>query len=205
MITYIYIYGIHNWRILWSSYRKLAWVGFEPTTTEFRLDALTEWAISPWVQLALRANFVQLFQFHRLLSVTFHFGYYLFFIYVFICISKAYFSNKAVELVNLPSILCNTHLVSLLKDFSYKFARPTALYNLNHLWIFLYSILQICIQYKYWSVFGRSFLVLYVTTELLLLRILVMATLSQVILVNKQRKNLTKWLKFWEPGKTHFH
>ena len=30
------IYGIHNWRIIWSSYRKLVWVGFEPTTTEFR-------------------------------------------------------------------------------------------------------------------------------------------------------------------------
>ena len=34
-------YGIHHWRTLWSSYRKLAWVGFEPTTTEFRSEALT--------------------------------------------------------------------------------------------------------------------------------------------------------------------
>ena len=60
----IYIYGIHHWRIFRSSYRKLAWVGFEPTTTEFRSDALTDWAIRPWVQLALRANFVHLLQFH---------------------------------------------------------------------------------------------------------------------------------------------
>ena len=30
---YIYIYGIHHWRIFRSSYRKLAWVGFEPMTT----------------------------------------------------------------------------------------------------------------------------------------------------------------------------
>ena len=57
-------YGIHHWSIFRSSYRKLAWVGFEPTTTEFRSDALTDWAIRPWVQLALRANFVQLLQFH---------------------------------------------------------------------------------------------------------------------------------------------
>ena len=57
-------YGIHHWRIFRSSYRKLAWVGFEPTTTEFRSDALTDWAIRPWVQLALRANFVQLLQFY---------------------------------------------------------------------------------------------------------------------------------------------
>ena len=40
---YIYIYGIHHWRIFRSSYRKLAWVGFEPPTTEFRSDALTDW------------------------------------------------------------------------------------------------------------------------------------------------------------------
>ena len=57
-------HGIHHWRIFRSSYRKLALVGFEPTTTEFRSDALTDWAIRPWVQLALRANFVQLLQFH---------------------------------------------------------------------------------------------------------------------------------------------
>ena len=43
---YLYIYGIHHRKILWSSYRKLAWVGFEPTTTEFRSDTITDWAIS---------------------------------------------------------------------------------------------------------------------------------------------------------------
>ena len=57
-------YGIHHWTILRSCYRKLAWVGFEPTTTEFHSDALTDWTIRSWVQLALRANFVQLLQFH---------------------------------------------------------------------------------------------------------------------------------------------
>ena len=31
---YICIYGIHPWRIFRSSYKKLTWVGFEPTTTE---------------------------------------------------------------------------------------------------------------------------------------------------------------------------
>ena len=64
-------YGIHHWRILW----KMAWVGFEPTINEFRSDAVTDWAIRPWVQLALRANFVQLLQFYCLFSVTFNFGY----------------------------------------------------------------------------------------------------------------------------------
>ena len=73
---YIYIYGTHHWSLIWSSYRKLAWVGFEPTTIEFHSDALTDWAIRPWVQLALRTNFVQLLQFHHLFSVTFHFGYW---------------------------------------------------------------------------------------------------------------------------------
>ena len=63
-------YGINHWRIFRSSYRKLALVGFEPTTTEFRLNALSDWAIRPWVQLALRANFVQLLQFHLLVQCS---------------------------------------------------------------------------------------------------------------------------------------
>ena len=54
----MYIYGIHHWRILWSRYKKLIWVGFEPTTAEFRSEALADWAIMPWLQLALRAYFV---------------------------------------------------------------------------------------------------------------------------------------------------
>ena len=29
----------------WSSYRKLVWVKFQPTTTELRSDTLTNWAI----------------------------------------------------------------------------------------------------------------------------------------------------------------
>ena len=65
MVSYIYmVYGMHHWKIFRSSCRKLAWVGFEPTITEFRSDTLTDWGIRPWVQLALRANLVQLLQFH---------------------------------------------------------------------------------------------------------------------------------------------
>ena len=60
----ICICGIHHWMIFRSNYRKLTWVGFEPTITEFCSDALTDWAIRTWVQLALRAIFVQLLQFH---------------------------------------------------------------------------------------------------------------------------------------------
>ena len=79
-IIYIYIYNIYIIYIyiyiyicvcvvftsegFWSSYRKLVWVGIEPTTTEFRSEALTDWAIRPWVQVALRVNFAQLLQFH---------------------------------------------------------------------------------------------------------------------------------------------
>ena len=83
---YVYIYGIHNWKILWSSYSKLAWVEFEPTTTEFLSDTVTNWAIRPWVQLSLRANFIQLLQFHRLFNVTFHFGCFLSSVVTFILI-----------------------------------------------------------------------------------------------------------------------
>ena len=58
-----YVYVVYIWRILRSSYRKLAWVGFDPTTNEFHSDALTNWASRLWVQLALRANLLQLLQF----------------------------------------------------------------------------------------------------------------------------------------------
>ena len=63
-------YCIHHWRILRSSYRNLVWVGFEPAT-EFPSDALTDWAIRPCAQLALRAIFVQL-QLHLFVQ-CFHF------------------------------------------------------------------------------------------------------------------------------------
>ena len=70
MYTYlIYIHGIHPCSPLkhfWGSYKKLAWVAFEPMTTELRSDALTDWAIRPWVRLRLRANFAKLLQFYLL-------------------------------------------------------------------------------------------------------------------------------------------
>ena len=58
------MYGIHHWMILRGRHKKLAWLGFEPRTTEFHSDALTDWATKPWAQRALRANFVQLIKFH---------------------------------------------------------------------------------------------------------------------------------------------
>ena len=78
-------YNIYQWRIIWSSHRKLAWMWFEPTTN---------WVIRPWVQLALRANFLQLLQFHRLFSVAFRFNWnfnwnflYIQIIYIYISIN----------------------------------------------------------------------------------------------------------------------
>ena len=38
------------------TYRKLTRVGLKLTTTEFRSDGLFDWAIRPWIQLALRAT-----------------------------------------------------------------------------------------------------------------------------------------------------
>ena len=58
-----------HWRILRSSCRKLTWLGFEPATTEFHSDALTDWAIRPRFQLTFRATFAQLLQFHILFNV----------------------------------------------------------------------------------------------------------------------------------------
>ena len=68
-------YDIKQGKILWSSFGKLAQVGCEPKTTKFSSEALTHWTIRPWVQVALKANFVQLLKSHRLFSVTFLFDY----------------------------------------------------------------------------------------------------------------------------------
>ena len=57
-------YCIHHWRILGNSYRKLDWLGRKTTTTDFLSTALTNSVIRPWDQVALRANFVELLQFH---------------------------------------------------------------------------------------------------------------------------------------------
>ena len=38
-------YNVHHKRIFRNSYRKLVWVEFETTITEFRSDTLTEWAL----------------------------------------------------------------------------------------------------------------------------------------------------------------
>ena len=70
MYIYIYIW-YSSLKDFWSSYRKLAWAGFEPTTTEFHSDALTDWATGPWVQL--RTKFVQLFQLHLFVQCS-HFN-----------------------------------------------------------------------------------------------------------------------------------
>ena len=50
-VEWIDTYAIQSWKIVRSRYRKLAWVGLGSITTEFHSDALTDWAISPCVQL----------------------------------------------------------------------------------------------------------------------------------------------------------
>ena len=123
-------YGIHHWRILWSSYRKLAGVGFEPTTTEFRSDPLTDWAARPWVKLAHRANFVQLLQFH--------FGYYLchsprlfslnFWIYIYIYIGLSAYPQKHQPSLFFSKPLINQKIVKVPPFFPIPFSQFVPLY-----------------------------------------------------------------------------
>ena len=86
LVFFLNIY-MHHWKIFRSSYRKLAWVGFKPTTTEFRSDPLTNWAIRPWVQLILRANLVQLLQFHFFVQCS-HFILPIVFFNRYICFKR---------------------------------------------------------------------------------------------------------------------
>ena len=95
----VYAYYFH----FGSSYRKLAWVRFEPTTTEFCSDALTDWAIRPWVQLAPRANFAQLLQFHLFVQ-------YSRFISVFAFVSRHIsFKRSLVQLIKLVAGWIDTY------------------------------------------------------------------------------------------------
>ena len=109
-------YGIHHWRILWSSYRKLAWVGFEPTTTQFRSDALTDWAIRPWVQLVLRANFAQLLQLHcsvsGFISAIALASCHILFLFLLIPLWQTYISDTLN--ISLNTSLCLTNKFALL-------------------------------------------------------------------------------------------
>ena len=100
-VEWIDTYAIQHWKIFRSSYRKLAWVGFEPTTTEICSDAPTNWAIKPWVQLALRANFVQLLLFHLLVQFS-HFISAVAFVIRHICFKQnvAQVITLAVELID---------------------------------------------------------------------------------------------------------
>ena len=64
-------------------------------------------------------------------------------------ICKVYFSNKAVELINLPFLLNNTQLVSLLSDLPCNFLTPTVNHCIQFTttYKFFYIPLQnICVQ-----------------------------------------------------------
>ena len=87
-------YGVHHWKIFKRTYRNLAWLGFEPMTIDFRSDALANLALRSWVQLSLRANFLQLLHFH-------------FCMYVCMYICKMYLTSvkKRINLQNLVFVI----------------------------------------------------------------------------------------------------
>ena len=66
--------------IFWLKFKKSILI-FESATTEFGLDDLTDEAVRSWVQITVKANFLQLIQFHlivqgsRFNSTTFQFNY----------------------------------------------------------------------------------------------------------------------------------
>ena len=105
-------------------------MGFEPTTTEFHLDALTYWAIRPWVQFTFRANFLQLLEFHHLFSVKSYFCYCLHqsprlfshtAIYTYICvydiydIYDIYDLNASLLIISILTHSLNLKLIQLFK------------------------------------------------------------------------------------------
>ena len=90
-------YDIRQWRIIWSSYRKLVRKGFEPTTTEFLSDTLTDWAIRSWnCFLSFKVFLISNCQFH----LSFSFSHQ----------SDVLFSSTNIQII-FPSI-CRWMLIS---------------------------------------------------------------------------------------------
>ena len=84
---------------------KLTIESFEPKTTEFRSDALTDWVIRRWAQLALRANLVQLLQFHRLLHL------------VIPSLSLAYYQTINIHFVKNSEMWADFHCIIMVQLF----------------------------------------------------------------------------------------
>ena len=98
MYIYIWIYGIHLWRNFRSSYRKLASVEFEPTITEFRLDAR-------YNNDGIRNNYGLKFR------LNFH-------AYEIIRYTFDYWSKKNQKHNTFHSLLSESHSISLLTPWS---------------------------------------------------------------------------------------
>ena len=110
--------GFHIWRISRSSYRKLAWMGFESMTTQFRSDALINWAIISKDQLTLRVNFVQSLQFYLFVQRS-HFIMVIAFVSHYIC-----FKRNFVQVITLVAEWIDT-------------------YGIHHWWIFRSSYIKL--------------------------------------------------------------
>ena len=115
----------------WSSYRKLAWVGFESRATEFSPDTLTYWAIRPWVQVQLRASFVQILQYHLFVQCS-HF-----------VLGIAFGSRHLCFQRNLAQV------VTLVADYTYIYIYY--IYSGFNIYIYIYIYIQDAYIVKVWK------------------------------------------------------
>ena len=92
-------YGIHHWRIVWSSYRKLAWVGFDLISPLWQLRHLGTWygdnregTVFSWLYI-YNAN-------AYLASMRFEHCVYIYYIYIYISKIEKSISFEPNELMN---------------------------------------------------------------------------------------------------------
>ena len=163
-IIYIYIIicysSLHHWSIFRSSYRKVAWVAFESTTPEFRSDALTGWTIRLWIQLALRANFVQLLQFHLIVH-CWRFMSAIFFTSCHIC-----FKRNLAKLITLVAEWIDTYgiCISIHMAYIYIYIYLSAFLSIYYLYIYdiyKYIYVYICI-YIYIHIYTYIYIYVYI-------------------------------------------
>ena len=119
-------------------------MGFEPSTTEFRSDALTNWAIRPWVQLALRANLVQQLQFHLFVHCS-RFTSVFAFVSHLIC-----FKWSLAQVITLVAEWIDTYGIHHWRMYLYILCIYIHIYIIFYVLIYIYTCmyLYICIIYN---------------------------------------------------------
>ena len=113
-------YGIHNWRIIWSGFRKLTWTRFEPTTTECNSDAMS----SSRTQSTLYSysNFIACWLSH-FTSTTLFLSSHVYLNWKFLEVITWLYQNELIHVFSTEALLQFPRLFTVIFHFTYFFGQ----------------------------------------------------------------------------------